>query len=56
MSRGPVREVTDKERLREIVKTMRDCQQDVVAAVVMEQFRYETGRLPTREQLREAME
>lgn len=49
-------EVTDKDRLREIVKTLRDCDQEVNHAVVMEQFRYETGRLPTKEQMREVLE
>lgn len=50
------KEPTDRERLREIVKTLKDCNQDVNVAVVMEQFRYETNRLPTKEQLKDAIE
>ena len=54
--RSPRSLLSDKDRLTEIVKTLRDCNQDVNHAVVMEQFRYETNRFPSKELMREVLE
>ena len=50
-----MRDLTDAERLRSIVKALQFCEQAVTEDALRTQFRYETGRQPDAGDLRRAL-